>query len=181
MRSVKAVAVKEPMASRIAAGHDTIAYRGSKTPYRGEVLIVSDAEPAYALALAQLVDVRPMSGGEKAPIRRGFVWQFGDVVPIARFPLKPQSGLWTASIPEGALPADRRSSLPPSDEAPPSRSAREGDESLKSGVAGDIRNVRASLRKAAGDLQELALRPGSPGGEPSFERMRAAIEPLEQG
>jgi len=45
MRVVKAIAVREPWASQIAAGATTTAYKSFRTPYRGEILIVSDEEP----------------------------------------------------------------------------------------------------------------------------------------
>jgi hypothetical protein len=204
MRSVKAVAIKEPWASQIAEGRDTIAYRGAKTPYRGEILIVSDAEPSYALALAELVDVRPLTGEANAPIRRGFVWHFRGVVPIVRFPLKAQAGLFLASIPEGALPDGWRSVLPTSppaaaassetdraDAVPASgdaadtgsvrvRGGRSHDETLKSSVAGEVRSARASLRRIGADLQELASRPRA-AVEPQLGAMYRAVEQLQQG
>ena len=40
MKVVKAVTLREPAASRIAAGDETIAYMGFRTGYRGEILIV---------------------------------------------------------------------------------------------------------------------------------------------
>jgi hypothetical protein len=207
MRSVKAVAIKEPWASQVAEGRDTIAYRGAKTSYRGEILIVSDAEPSYALALAELADVRPLTGEANAPIRRGFVWHFRGVVPIVRFPLKAQAGLFMASIPEGALPDGWRSVLPTSPPAaagPPEpseqdradavpasgdladtgsgrvRGGRSNDEALKSSVAGEVRNARASLRRIAADLQDLASRPRAAVG-PQLGAMYRAVEQLQQG
>lgn len=189
MRSVKAVAIKEPWASQIAEGRDTIAYRGAKTSYRGEILIVSDAEPSYGLALAELVDIRPLTGEESAPIRRGFIWHFRGVVPIVRFPLKVQSGLFSASVPEGALPDGWRSQLPTGAPTPLAgeagedsgpRPGRAPDEALKTSVASEVRNARASLRRVASDLQDLAQRPrGS--AEPPLDQMYRAVELLQQG
>ena len=68
MKVVKAITLREPTASRIAAGEETIAYTGFRTPYRGEILIVADQEPWYGLALAELVDVRGISPEMNAPL-----------------------------------------------------------------------------------------------------------------
>ena len=105
MKVVKAITLREPAASRIAAGEETIAYTGFRTGYRGEILIVADQEPWYGLALAELVDVRGISPEMSAPISRGYAWTFANVVRITRFPAAHRSGVFTAEIPEGALPS----------------------------------------------------------------------------
>lgn len=63
---MKAISVKQPWANMIAEGEKTIETRTWSTGYRGEILIVSSKEPdippaGYALAVATLVDCRPMS------------------------------------------------------------------------------------------------------------------------
>ena len=76
MRVVRAIAVREPWASQIAAGATTTAFKSFRTPYRGEILIVSDEEPWYGLALAELVDVQPITREMDAPLQRGYAWGF---------------------------------------------------------------------------------------------------------
>ena len=61
MKVVKAIAVREPWASQIAAGATTTAFKSFRTPYRGEILIVSDDEPWYGVALAELSDVQAIT------------------------------------------------------------------------------------------------------------------------
>ena len=82
MRVVKAVAVREPWASQIAAGATAIAFKSFRTPYRGEILIVSDEEPWYGLALAELVDVQPITREMDAPLQRGYGWRFQNVMAV---------------------------------------------------------------------------------------------------
>ena len=74
MKVVKAITLRVPAASRIAAGEGTIAYTGFRTGYRGEILIVADQEPWYGVALAEMVDVRGISPEMSAPISRGYAW-----------------------------------------------------------------------------------------------------------
>ena len=63
---MKALSIKQPWANMIAAGEKTIETRTWKTPYRGTLLIVSSREPkiapaGFAIAIADLVDCRPMT------------------------------------------------------------------------------------------------------------------------
>lgn len=63
---MKAISIQQPWANMIAAGEKTIETRTWSTQYRGEILIVSSKKPdippaGYALAVATLVECRPMS------------------------------------------------------------------------------------------------------------------------
>jgi hypothetical protein len=63
---MKAISIQQPWANMIAAGEKTIETRTWATEFRGEILIVSSRKPdippaGYALAVATLVDCRPMS------------------------------------------------------------------------------------------------------------------------
>jgi hypothetical protein len=107
--SIKALSVKQPWANMIASGQKTIETRLWPTEYRGSLLIVSsktpDIHPAgYAVAIAQLVDCRPMNpSDEKAahcPCYPGaFSWVFSDVRRIPIFPVHGKLGLYDVSIP----------------------------------------------------------------------------------
>jgi len=64
---VKAIAIYQPWASKIASGEKTIETRTWQTRYRGELLIISTKRPFYAdlpvgkaLAFVDLVDCRSM-------------------------------------------------------------------------------------------------------------------------
>lgn len=68
---MKALSVKQPFASLIVEGEKTIEVRSWKTDYRGEILIISSARPAYKhgyedmpdgvlLGVVELVDIVPL-------------------------------------------------------------------------------------------------------------------------
>jgi CheY-like chemotaxis protein len=182
MKSVKAVAIKEPWASRIAAGQETVAFKGSRTSYRGQILIVAPADPhtgpaGYAIALAELTGCRPLSDAdrESAHMKQGYVWEFSNITPLQRYSLAPRSGLFTATVPEGALPAESQTPL----EALPPRPAERSDSSLKVMIASEIRSARVCLTKASGGLADLARgeseEPPAPGAI-SYGAMKAAFE-----
>jgi len=161
MRVVKAIAVREPWASQIAAGATTTAYKSFRTPYRGEILIVSDEEPWYGLALAELCDVQAITREMDAPLQRGYAWVFQNVMQVTRFVAMHRSGLYTVEVPEGALPTALQT--PVFFQTPTAPVVN--DEALKMAVAGDLRLARAGLRRAYGGFRELlGPRPGSEGG-----------------
>src|SRR5580765_736387 len=174
MKAVKAIALREPFASRIAAGEETTAYKNFRTGHRGQILIVSDQEPWYALALAELVEVRPISPAMNAPINRGYAWTFANIVSITRFPVAHRTGLFTAEIPEGALPSALQ--MPALSTQPPSRP---DDDSVKVAVAKELRMARAGMRIATRGLGELVAQRPASGDQPDtlkrFEAAAAAI------
>jgi CheY-like chemotaxis protein len=152
MRVVKAIAVREPWASQIAGGATTTAYKSFRTPYRGEILIVSDEEPWYGLALAELADVQAITREMNAPLQRGYAWVFQNVMQVTRFMAMHRSGLYTVEVPEGALPSALQTPVFFGTPTSPAVS----DEALKLAVAGELRLARAGLRRAHGGLRELS-------------------------
>jgi CheY-like chemotaxis protein len=150
MKVVKAITLREAVASRLAAGEETTAYKSFRTSYRGEMLIVADQEPWYGLALAELVDVRPIVASMNAPLERGYAWIFENVVRITRFPAAHRSGLFTAEIPEGALPSALQMPSLSSEPTPTS-----SPDEVRIAVAKDLRTARASMRTAVRGLGEL--------------------------
>jgi CheY-like chemotaxis protein len=171
MRVVKAVAVREPWASQIAAGATATAFKSFRTPYRGEILIVSDEEPWYGLALAELVDVLPITREMNAPLQRGYAWRFQNVLAVTRFPSMHRSGLYTVEVPEGALPGTLQVPVFPA--AGPTSAT---EEALKLAVAGDLRLARAGLRRAHGGFRELGAIPC--GSEETLRRFATAVEEI---
>jgi CheY-like chemotaxis protein len=151
MRVVKAIAVREPWASQIAAGATTTAYKSFRTPYRGEILIVSDEEPWYGLALAELCDVQAITREMDAPLQRGYAWVFQNVMQVTRFLAMHRSGLYTVEVPEGALPDALQT--PVFFRTPTAPVVNE--EAIKMAVAGELRLARAGLRRAQGCFREL--------------------------
>ena len=151
MRVVKAIAVREPWASEIAAGATTTAYKSFRTPYRGEILIVSDEEPWYGLALAELADVQQITREMDAPLQRGYAWVFHNVIQVSRFPALHRSGLYTVEVPEGALPSALQTPVFAGRPTPPPAS----EEAIKLAVAGELRMARSGLRRAYGGFREL--------------------------
>ncbi len=150
MKVVKAIAVREPWASQIAAGATTTAFKSFRTPYRGEILIVSDDEPWYGVALAELIDVQAITREMNAPLQRGYAWAFRNVVQVSRFPATHRSGLYTVEVPEGALPGGLQPSTFAEVTPPPAN-----EEAIKVAVAGELQQARAGLRRAFGGLREL--------------------------
>jgi CheY-like chemotaxis protein len=170
MRVVRAIAVREPWASQIAAGATTTAFKSFRTPYRGEILVVSDEEPWYGLALAELVDVQPITREMDAPLQRGYAWVFQNVIQVTRFVAMHRSGLYTVEVPEGALPSALQT--PVFFGAPTSPAFNE--EAIKSAVAGELRLARASLRRAHGGFRELT----GPRTDETLQRFACAVQEI---
>jgi hypothetical protein len=101
---VKALSIKQPWANMICSGEKTIETRLWHTPYRGELLIVSSKRPAippngYALAVARLVDCRPMQLDDESAAccdlyDGAYSWVLADVQPIELIPVRGQLGLY---------------------------------------------------------------------------------------
>ena len=150
MKVVKAIAVREPWASQIAAGATTTAFKSFRTPYRGEILIVSDDEPWYGVALAELSDVQAITREMNAPLQRGYAWMFRNVVRVTRFEAMHRSGLYTVEVPEAALPGELQPPILAGGTPLPS-----SEEAIKVAVAGELQTARAGLRRAYGGFREL--------------------------
>jgi hypothetical protein len=177
MKSFKAVSIREPWASQIAAGEETRAFKGSRTSYRGPIVVVSADEPAYARAIANLIDVRPISGDENGPFRRGFVWEFGDVKRIALCPVKPLPGLFTVHLPEGALPPEEQTQAATPIARPPADS---DGATVKATIAENVSAARSALCRAAGGMRAIA---GSAENSEvvGFEQVQEALARLRIG
>ncbi len=101
---MKALSIKQPWANMIASGEKTIETRLWCTNYRGELLIVSSKTPkiepaGFALAVAKLVDCRPMTKADESeaccPIYDGaFSWVLTNIRKITPFPVKGKLGLY---------------------------------------------------------------------------------------
>ena len=153
MKAVRAVTLREPLAVQVATGEVETVNKGFRTPYRGEILIVSDEEPGYGLALAELCDVRSANKTPGSHARRGYSWTFRNVVRISRFMVPPRAGLFTAQIPEGALPPELRTPVFGTDAPPPATPAEV--EAIKGTLARDLRLARSGFRRVRGALREL--------------------------
>ncbi len=74
---MKAISLKQPWANLVASGQKTIETRTWSTTYRGPLLIVSSKSPpiapaGFALAVAELIDCRPMNKADEAEARCKF-------------------------------------------------------------------------------------------------------------
>ncbi len=108
-----ALSIRQPWASMIASGKKTIETRVWGTDHRGDILIVSSKTPniapaGYAIAIAELVDCRPMTTrDEKAaccPVYPNAVaWVLRNVRAIEPFPVKGRLRLYEVA------PATRQS------------------------------------------------------------------------
>lgn len=110
---MKAISIRQPWANMIRTGEKTIETRTWSTEFRGDLLIASSKRPnihpaGYALAIARLVDCRPMRKEDEAAacceIYPGaFAWVLDDLRPITPFPVRGQLGLFdVAYTPGGA-------------------------------------------------------------------------------
>jgi hypothetical protein len=106
---MKALSIKQPWANLLAAGKKTIETRLWPTDYRGPLLIVSSKAPkihpaGYALAVAELVECRPMTKSDEpaagcAYYPGAFSWVMRDIRKIKIFPVRGKLGLYDVFIP----------------------------------------------------------------------------------
>lgn len=106
---MKAISIKQPWANLIASGEKTIETRTWKTSYRGPLLIVSSKTPdiapaGQALAIATLIDCRPMSildepAAHCSKYIGAFSWVLESIRKIEPFPVLGQPGLFDVSMP----------------------------------------------------------------------------------
>ena len=107
-----ALSVKQPWANMIADGGKTIETRKWPTDYRGPLLIVSSRAPniapaGFALAVACLVDCRPMTRQDETHARckkypGAYSWILHDIRKIVPFPVKGKLGLYEVDLPADA-------------------------------------------------------------------------------
>lgn len=108
---MKALSIKQPWANLIAAGEKTIETRTWATNYRGPILIVSSKTPkiepaGFALAIAELVDCRPMTRLDEPAARCGvypsaYSWVLRDIRKIHPYPVRGKLGLYDIKIQPG--------------------------------------------------------------------------------
>jgi len=104
----KALSLKQSWTNLIACGEKTIETRTWKTEYRGPLLMVSSKippiEPAgMALAVAELVDRRPMSVLDEPEARcpkyaGAYAWVLKHIRRIRPFPVRGQPGLFEVEL-----------------------------------------------------------------------------------
>lgn len=105
---LKAISIKQPWANLIASGEKSIETRLWSTDYRGLILIVSSRQPkiepaGYALAIATLVECRPMNSEDITKARcevydGAFAWCLQDIRPIRPKQVTGQLGLYDVEI-----------------------------------------------------------------------------------
>jgi hypothetical protein len=105
---MKALSIQQPWANMIASGDKSIETRTWKTNHRGPLLIVSSKTPdiapaGYAIAVAELVDCRPMSVLDEPAARcrkydGAFAWVLDNVHRIEPFPVRGQPGLFDVEM-----------------------------------------------------------------------------------
>jgi len=101
---MKALSVKQPWANIIASGEKTIETRTWATEYRGLLLIVSSKTPriepaGYALAVAKLVECRPMIKHDEEEACCGlytgaYAWVLTNIRRIKPFAVRGRLGLY---------------------------------------------------------------------------------------
>lgn len=109
-----AISIQQPWANEIALGRKTIETRTWSVKYRGELLIASSGSPriapaGFAVAIAELVDCRPMTRDDEAHAGcywygGAIAWVLAQVSPIAPFRLTGRLGLYAIKRPEPVRP-----------------------------------------------------------------------------
>ncbi|MCK9568878.1 ASCH domain-containing protein [Candidatus Pacearchaeota archaeon] len=109
--TMKALSIQQPWANMIASGQKTIETRTWATSYRGDLLICSSKTPRIypagaALAIAELVDCRPMTFEDRIAAccryHDGlFAWVLANIRKIGAFPVKGKLRLFEVELPEG--------------------------------------------------------------------------------
>ncbi len=127
---MKAISIKQPWASLVAAGVKTIECRTWKTKYRGPLLICAskgDVEVGeegdtlvvpggLALGVVELVDILPMTKADLEPAclpeawyedaLKGFAWHVKKLYEIKPFPVKGKLNLFTVDAKLEKLPPE---------------------------------------------------------------------------
>ncbi|MGE4537610.1 MAG: ASCH domain-containing protein [Desulfovibrio sp.] len=114
---MKAISIYQPWASLIALGEKTIEARSWETSHRGDLLICSSAKSClledgatapggYALAVVELVDVRPFTREdleaaclEVMPSPAGFAWVLANAREIEPFAVKGRQRIFNVDPP----------------------------------------------------------------------------------
>ena len=113
-RKIKAISIRQPWASMIAAGDKTIETRTWYTRYRGKLMICSSRRAVSrfwrrlpcgkALAIVNMVDCRLMTPADERAARCGWyegawAWVLEDIRPIEKpFDVKGQLGIYEVEI-----------------------------------------------------------------------------------
>ena len=102
--NVRAISLKQPWANMIVEGLKTVETRVWATRYRGTLVIVSSKRPdiapaGFALAVADLVDCRPMMEADTVAAccevyPRAKAWVLDNVHPITPIAVTGQLGLY---------------------------------------------------------------------------------------
>lgn len=105
---MKAISIKQPWANLIASGQKTIETRVWTAEYRGPLLIVSAKSPniapaGYAIAVADLVDCRPMTKADEAAAcceiyPNAVAWILQGVRRVRVFPVKGQLRIFDVDV-----------------------------------------------------------------------------------
>ncbi len=105
---MKALSIKQPWANMIASGEKTIETRTWCTDYRGPLLIVSSKTPriepaGYALAVAKLIDCRPMTKDDEEEAcceiyPSAHAWVLTNIRRIDPFPIRGKLGLYDVNV-----------------------------------------------------------------------------------
>lgn len=95
---MRAISIKQPYVAQILGGVKREEYRSWPTRHRGDLLIVSSAQPqigdlpcGQALAIVSVVDCRRTE--------TGYAWTLDNVRPIIPFPVRGQLGFYDVQVP----------------------------------------------------------------------------------
>ncbi|HET6283348.1 MAG TPA: response regulator [Polyangia bacterium] len=172
---MKAVAMAAAQAAMLASGDTTEVLRSSRTSYRGEMAIVSLERPESAIAVGELVSVRPVVAVHDTRDRereRQYAWEFRNVSAISKVFVRARPGVFSIRVPVSA---------PSVETGPTLASTGKRGPWIKVQVASDLRSARAGLRRVSEGLDQLvpARRP-SP-AQLDYQRIKAILGGLQMG
>lgn len=122
---MKAISIKQPWASLVAAGYKTVECRTWKTAYRGPLLICSSkgdfeindglvSPGGMALGVVELIDISPMTKADLeksflpedwyADALKGYAWHVKKSYEIIPFPVKGKLNLFEVDAEMEKLP-----------------------------------------------------------------------------
>ena len=110
MRTIKALSIKEPWATKILLGKKTIETRTWKTSYRGDILLCCSLKPksrlsGCAFAIAELKEVRIMTKEDEKLAcceiyPKAYSWVLENIREIPLLKIKGQLGLFEIKFKE---------------------------------------------------------------------------------
>jgi CheY-like chemotaxis protein len=160
---MKAVTVRQPEITRLAAHEIRVDIKTWRTPHRGPILLVSALTPriepaGYAIAVARLVDCRPMTKADEKAAGKTFyphaqAWIFEDVNPIKIFPVRVGLQLFDVPVPSFGIQVVSKVLITPAIPWSKKQPRRRADGGSDSGPHPTLAAAAAAAAAGAGEAE----------------------------